>query len=47
MGTWLLEALGYAWTVFSFWAVWQFYDFLLGKLKIRLKKPWKLEDDEQ
>lgn len=27
-------------TVLKWWAMWQFFDFILGKLKIRLRKPW-------
>jgi len=30
-------------TVFKWWALWQFFDFILGRLKIKLKKPWDLQ----
>ena len=29
-------------TVFKWWALWQFFDFVLGKLKITLRKPWQI-----
>ncbi len=34
--------LQYFWSVFSFWALWQCCDWMLGKLKIKLRKPWVL-----
>ena len=42
--------LQYFWSVFTFWALWQFCDWTLGKLKIKLRKPWILgskKDDPQ
>lgn len=35
--------LSFFWSVFSFWACWQFCDFGLSVLKVRLKKPWLVE----
>ena len=36
----------YFWTVFTFWACWQICDFLLTKLKVRLRKPWIVESEK-
>jgi hypothetical protein len=29
--------------VFKWWACWQIFDFTLTKLKIKLRKPWILD----
>lgn len=28
------------WQVFCFWACWQICDWVLAKLKVKLRKPW-------
>lgn len=28
--------------VLKWWVMWQFFDFLLGKFKIKLRKPWSI-----
>jgi hypothetical protein len=32
-------------TVLKWWALWQFFDFVLGKLKITLRKPWQISSN--
>lgn len=39
----LFGFISFFWSVFSFWAIWQFCDFCLSRLKVRLKKPWVLD----
>lgn len=42
----LSDGGSYFWNVFMFWACWQFCDFVLTKLKVRLKKPWRLDSED-
>jgi len=37
----------YFWEVFCFWACWQVCDFILSRLKVKLRKPWKVEIDDR
>tara|TARA_Y100000034_G_C6661433_1_gene289991 strand:- start:181 stop:402 length:222 start_codon:yes stop_codon:yes gene_type:complete len=36
----------YFWQVFTFWACWQICDWVLSRLKIKLRKPWILSKSE-
>jgi hypothetical protein len=38
--------LSFFWEVFTFWIVWQCCDYGLGKLKVRLKKPWVVDSSQ-
>lgn len=38
--------LSFFWSVFSFWALWQLCDFGLSRLKVKLRKPWVVEQKE-
>jgi hypothetical protein len=39
----LLSFLSFFWSVFAFWALWQVCDFLLARIKVKLRKPWVVE----
>jgi len=28
--------------VLKWWVMWQFFDFILGRFKIKLRKPWAI-----
>ena len=39
----LLSFLSFFWSVFAFWALWQVCDFLLARVKVKLRKPWVVD----
>jgi hypothetical protein len=42
----IIQFSEYFWTVFTFWACWQICDFVLARLKVKLRKPWIVESEK-